>query len=577
MSVPPLDPLQPILDEIYGPEVSGQVLGKLHQLLEEYFTTPAKASPPPGGLSFRDVLLITYPDQFREPGIPPLKTLDKVAGQYLGEVVSGIHILPFYPSSSDEGFAVIDYASVDPRLGSWEDIRRLAGRYRLMVDAVINHISSQSAWFRAFLNGDPAYGRFFITVPPGTDLSMVVRPRALPLLTSFETSQGTELVWTTFSADQIDLNYHNPEVLLAVVDVLLHYVANGAQLIRLDAIAYLWKQIGTPSIHQPQTHAIIRLIRSLMDIAAPQVYLVTETNVPHHENLSYFGGGSGEADLVYNFALPPLVLHTFLTGDTRAINRWAQGISLPSRRVTFFNFLASHDGIGLNPVRGILAPEEIDRLVRTAQQHGGLVSLKTGADGRTTPYELNISLFDALSDPASGEPVDLQVDRFIAAQSIMTAFLGIPGVYVHSLFGSRNWKEGVTLTGQNRSINRQRFDFTRLVATLEDPESLPSRVYNRYASLLRIRTQEPAFDPYGCQRILEFNPAIFALLRLSSQDHRPVLCLANVTPHVQSFHSQSVSLALGKNYCSDLVSGRRFNLHTQSDFFLLPYQTAWLA
>ena len=353
---------------------------------------------------------------------------------------------------------------------------RVGKNFHLMFDGVINHISAQSEWFKAFLHDDPKYRDYFIVVDGKPDLSQVVRPRALPLLTEFTTPSGVKKVWTTFSADQIDLNYANPDVLLDIIDVLLFYVAQGAELIRLDAIAYLWKEIGTSCLHLPQTHRVIQLLRAILDEVAPHVALITETNVPHQDNISYFGDGHNEAQLVYNFALPPLTLHTFHTGDASALTQWAASLERPDRwgaatsdlqpssappvrsAPTFFNFLASHDGIGLNPARGILRDDEIAALVDRVVAHGGRVSYKSNPDGSTTPYELNINYFDALSDPNSSEPLSLQIDRFVAAHAIMLSLSGVPGLYFHSLFGSRGWPEGVTLTGQNRTVNRQKFD-----------------------------------------------------------------------------------------------------------------------
>ena len=169
-------------------------------------------------------------------------------------MVDDIHLLPFYPYSSDDGFSVIDYKQVNPALGTWDDVARVGQNFHLMFDGVINHISAQSAWFKAFLQDDPKYRDYFIVVEGEPDLSQVVRPRTLPLLTEFTTPSGAKKVWTTFSADQIDLNYANPEVLLDIIDVLLFYVAHGAELIRLDAIAYLWKEIGT-TVHSSAADA----------------------------------------------------------------------------------------------------------------------------------------------------------------------------------------------------------------------------------------------------------------------------------------------------------------------------------
>jgi len=449
------------LIELYGEPSGLETFRRLSILLDGYrdrILSPPQAS----SLSERDSILITYGDQVQAQNEKPLKTLNVFCKLHLTDIVSGIHILPFFPSTSDDGFSVLDYRKVDPALGDWDDITSLRGHFRLMYDAVVNHISSRSEWFQGFLRGDPRYRDYFIAVDGLPDLSQVVRPRTLPLLTNFKTSSGEKRVWTTFSEDQVDLNYKNSEVLLEILDVLLMYAERGADFIRLDAIAYLWKEIGTTCIHLPQAHRIIQFLRAAFDEVAPHVHLITETNVPHTDNVSYFGDGTNEAQLVYNFALPPLTLHTFHTGDARLLSDWARTFALPSDKTTFFNFLASHDGIGLNPVRGILSDADIASLVDKTLAHGGLISYKQEADGTQSPYEMNINYFDALSDPNGKEPLDLQVERFLAAQAIMLSLVGVPGIYFHSLFGSRGWLEGVRQTGHNRTINREKLQFDKL-------------------------------------------------------------------------------------------------------------------
>jgi glycosidase len=519
------------LVSLYGTAAAEAIFPRLEKRLREY-KRQALSRPTPRNarsLTQRDALLITYGDQVREPAVPPLRTLGYFLDRHLAGVLSGAHILPFYPSSSDDGFSVIDYGAVDPGLGEWSEIRRIGGRFDLMFDAVFNHISARSEWFQRFLKDDPLYRDFFIVVEGDPDLSQVVRPRALPLLTRFPTAGGEKKVWTTFSADQIDLNFRNPEVLLAVVDALLFYVTQGARFIRLDAIAYLWKEPGTACIHLPQTHRVIQLLRALLDEVAPEVRLITETNVPHADNISYFGDGAHEAQLVYNFALPPLVLHTIQTGNATALTHWAASLQLPSDQVTFFNFLASHDGIGVNPVRGILRDVEIDALVQRALAHGGLVSYKFNPDGSRSPYELNITYFDALSNPNDTEPLRIQVDRFLVAQAIMLAIIGIPGIYFHSLFGSRNDRAAADASGIPRRINRQKLAQAELETALADSASLRAQVFAGYQKLLQVRRAHPAFHPAGPCQVLSCGPSAFALLRTSPDRSERVFCVHNVS------------------------------------------------
>ena len=553
------------LEFLYGDEEAARAAAEIEAKLARFAVEHPRE--PVRRLDSSDALLITYGDQFREAGVPPLRSLLAFCDQFLSGAVSGVHILPFFPYSSDDGFSVIDYRQVDPLLGTWDDVEAIAAGYRLMADAVLNHCSSRHAWFQAFLAGDPDAEQRFISVDANVDLSGVVRPRALPLLTTYATARGPRHVWTTFSADQVDLNYANPAVLLDMLDVLLDYLAHGSQIIRMDAIAYLWKLPGTSCIHLEQTHRVVQLLRAVLERAAPGTVLVTETNVPHADNLSYFGDGSNEAQMVYNFALPPLTLHALQTGDGRVLSDWAAGLRLPSTEVTFFNFLASHDGIGLNPARGLLVESEIEGLIERVQRAGGLVSYKTNPDGSQSAYELNVNYFDALVEPERRDGVALAEARFLVAQAIMLALQGVPGIYVHSLVGSRGWPEGAELSGQKRTINRQKFDLGALRAELRDPQSRRARIYRCMLQWLRARAGCPAFDPFGSQRVLEAHPGALVLLRESGGAQ--ALCCFNLRDEELSLSLQGLD-----GSWRDLVDGGQPAPLGHID--LGPYQVLWL-
>ncbi|MEW5960737.1 MAG: alpha-amylase family glycosyl hydrolase, partial [Chloroflexota bacterium] len=478
------------------------------------------------------------------------------------------------PSSWDDGFSVIDYRTVDPAFGDWKDVARFCPHFRLMFDAVINHVSARSAWFQAFLRDDPAYRDYFIVVPDGTDLSKVCRPRPGLPLTCYPTPGGEKAVWTTFSANQIDLNYQHPQVLLEIIDVLLFYVAQGAEFIRLDAIAYLWKEIGTPCIHLPQTHQVVQLFRTILDIVAPQVMLITETNVPHRENISYFKDG---AQLVYQFSLAPLVLHTFRAGNAEALQSWVAGLEKLPSTATFFNFIASHDGIGVRPAEGILTPAEMQALADQTLTHGGHVSYKTNPDGSQSVYELNITLFDVLSDPKSREPEGVKIDRFMTSQAMMLALAGVPGIYVHSLVGSPNHHAGVTETGRARTINREKWRRVDLEAALNNPNARAARVFNRYVALLKARAAHSAFHPDGQQRVITGNPAIFNLLRTSPDGRERVLCVHNITDQTQQLEINVSNLALAETLQDILLAEKMETQNQVLHLTLAPYEMRWLA
>ncbi len=560
---------------IYGEETGAEVYEGYMRLVEKY--RPLLPIPKRAWLSQRDAILIAYGDQVRQPDVPPLGSLADFCTSYLQGTISTVHILPFFPYSSDDGFSVIDYRQVNPDLGSWQDIKSLGERFKLMFDAVINHISAGSDWFTGFLHDEPPYSDYFIVIDGDPDLSGVVRPRALPLLSTFTTPSGEKRVWTTFSDDQIDLKYHNPQVLLEILDTLLFYVLHGADLIRLDAIAYLWKEIGTACIHLPQTHRLVQLMRAAFDEVAPHVQIITETNVPHDENISYFGDGTNEAGLVYNFALPPLVLHSLHTGDATALSRWASGLSLPSDQVTYFNFLASHDGIGVTPAKGLIPPEDIQALVDQALAHGGRVSYRSNPDGSQSPYELNINYFDALSDPSSGEAQLIQVERFIAAYAIILSLVGVPGIYFHSLTGSRGWEEGVLQTGRNRTINRQKLELDMLRRELADPVSLRAQVFQHMKHLLEVRAAQPAFNPYGRQQVLDIDRRIFAVRRVSPGSGQSVICLQNISTQKVLVPPNHLDLPQLGEHPVDLVADVLMRPTIDEYLELRPYQTIWIA
>ncbi len=572
----PLMRIRNLLTSIYGAETAAHIEPALEARLEAFSACCPRRDG--GALTERDAILITYGDQFQEPGQPPLRTLRAFLDAHLSDALNGVHILPCFPYSSDDGFSVIDYRQVDPQLGDWDDIAALGARYRLMFDFVANHISQHSVWFQAFRRGEAPYDDYFITVDPGADLSQVVRPRALPLLTPVETAQGLRHVWTTFSDDQIDLNYANPQVFLEMTDVLLHYVAHGAEIIRLDAIAYLWKELGTSCIHLPQTHAVVKLWRAILDAVAPHVLLITETNVPHADNISYFGaplaetGGTDEAQLVYNFSLAPLTLHALQTGDATILSCWAAGLKPPSPAATFFNFIASHDGIGVMPARGILDEAQVQALAERTLAHGGQVSYKANSDGSVSAYELNITLYDFLNDPAHPHPA-VDVPRFLISQAILLALAGVPGIYVHSLFGSRNCYTCFAETGRARSLNRHKFDRAVLEATLADAALPMGEIFEGYRRLLRVRRAEPAFHPAGEQQVLDLGPALFAVLRTPPAGGRPVLCLHNVSSQPQIALLDALDGSVYDLLSGDVFSGSGDAVHIPLD----GYQTRWLA
>lgn len=479
-------------------------------------------------ISEKNIYLITYGDSIYEEGMPTIDSLNKFLNNKVGDSITDIHILPMFEYTSDDGFSVVDYMKIDEKLGNWDNINMISKDYRLMYDFVANHISKSSNWFKGYLNGEEKYQNYFIPKDETFDYSKVVRPRTSPLIHEYESKNGTKTAWTTFSEDQIDINIKYFPVLIETTEILLNYALNGATSIRLDAIGFLWKESGTSCIHLPQTHMIIQLWRIILDYFKPNTQIITETNVPHLENISYFGDTKNEAHMVYQFALPPLTLHAFTEHDSTKLTNWASTIDKVSDKATYFNFLSSHDGIGMRPTEGILTEEEKQVLVDKTITNGGRVSYKNNEDGTKSVYELNINYLDALLNKDEDIEEDLQVQKILSAHSLLLSFIGVPAIYYHSLLGSRNYYKGVEESGINRRINREKLEYNRICEELES-DSRRNKIFTKFKKLIDIRKSESAFSPYGTQKVLDFGSEIFSLERENKETNEKILYIVNIT------------------------------------------------
>ena len=555
------------LERLYGEQRALSVTSEVMELINSY--KRKQIEPDKKWVDEKDIMMITYGDSIKEEGEVPLRTLREFLSEHLTNEINAVHILPFYPYTSDDGFSVKDYKTINEKLGNWDDIQALSNQTDLMFDAVINHISSESNWFKEYLKGNEAYQDYFIEADPEADYSKVTRPRALPLLTKVETNNGEKHIWTTFSEDQIDLNYESDRVLLEVLDILLTYVERGARFLRLDAIGFMWKKLGTTSIHLEETHLLVQVMREVLEEAAPGTIVITETNVPHKDNISYFGDGSNEAHLVYQFPLPPLTLHSFQTGDASELTKWAQSLEATTETTTYFNFLASHDGIGVRPVEGILSASEVQRMADKVQKNGGYVSYKNNGDGTKSPYELNINYLDAISN--NGESNEKKAKRFIAAQSVLLSLMGVPGIYVHSLLGSQNDQSGVDETGRYRSINREKLTRSTLEDELQKEGSLRNLVFNDLKKLIRTRKSNKAFHPNASQQVLEMDHRIFSVVRTNEQTGDRVVAITNVSDDTITLKREILDSYFDST-AFDLISKCKIS----SDMTLSPYEVLWV-
>lgn len=518
-----------------------------------------------------DALVITYGNTLKDGTHKPLDLLNDFLTRYLKGVINGVHILPFFPFTSDDGFAVTDFRAVNPQLGDWADINRIADKFKLMSDLVLNHVSSQGAWFNAYRQRQAPYDAFFFEASPEDDLNMVVRPRTTPLLQEVETSDGPRHVWCTFSHDQIDLDFRNPEVLLEFLRIIRLHVDNGVQIIRLDAVAFLWKEVGSPSVHLPQTHAIVKLIRLLCDYAAEPVILLTETNVPKAENLSYFGKRD-EAHVIYNFPLPPLILHALMTGTAKHLMTWQRAMPPAPLGCAYLNFTASHDGIGMRPAEGLLSDEDQAAVIEVVKRIGGLVSMRALPDGGESPYELNTTFFEAMSQTVEG-PDEYHIARFICSQTIVMSLEGIPAFYIHSLLATPNDHASVEKRGMNRAINRHRWDYNDLRARLAEPDSTQAQVLGQLRDRLTIRQEQSALHPNATQFTLHLeDDRVFGVWRQSIDRQQSIFALHNVSSEAVDIPALLLNL-IGDEVWVDLLSDEQVSGDTVT---LAPYQCRWI-
>lgn len=564
------------LNMLFSDRLSPDILAQWRDRLLKAMRLPGQQIPPEASRNLwdeSDIALITYGDSIQSPEQKPLQVLHNFLNQRIGSAISWVHILPFHPWTSDDGFAVLDYSSVNESLGGWSDLTRIAVDYRMMADLVLNHCSSRSVWFENFRRGIHPGADYFYVPPEDFDVSQVVRPRTSALLETVQTDAGSRAVWCTFSADQVDFDFQNPAVIEEFSEIIRQLLDAGVRIFRLDAVAFLWKISGTSCINLPQTHEMVRLFRTLIECAQSDAIVITETNVPNTENLSYFGNGD-EAHAIYNFSLPPLLIHSLLTGSSQHLRAWMMSMPPAEAGTTYFNFIASHDGIGLRPVEGLLSENDLEKLVSTLESFGGLISRRQSGEEESRAYEVNIALFDALSGTVAGAD-ELGLERFVCAHAIMLGLEGVPAFYLHSLLGTQNDLERVRHTGHNRAINRHQWQLDDLAAALDNPESTHYRVLAALQKLIELRKQQLAFHPNATQFTLNLGDPLFGFWRQSMDRRQSIFCVYNVSDQPQMLSIQSLNLIATQDWY-DLVSGQKFDDSTNQTC-LGPYQSLWIS
>ena len=520
------------------------------------------------------ILLITYADSIsRGLSGKTLNDFGKFYKQYLEKFINSIHFLPFFPSSGDGGFSVKNHNDVDKAYGTWEDIQSLSKKANIMTDLVLNHSSSKGDWYKNFLDDKNPGKNYFYVVDKNYDCSKVVRPRDHDLLTEIELQNKKKFLWCTFSHDQIDLNFKNPDVLLEFIKLILKLSSYGIKIFRLDAVAFIWKQPGTTCLNLSQTHEIIKLLRDIVDQLDKNLIIVTETNLPKQENLSYFGKND-EAHWIYNFSLPPLIVNTFLFEDSVALTKWSMKMPPAQLGNAYLNFIASHDGIGMRPAEGVLSDKEIKKMLQRLKKNGSKFSMRKLSNNEEKVYEANISLFNALQFTDSDLKGKFALKRFIAAHCIILAIEGVPAFYFNSLFATKNDEETFANTGVKRNLNRYKWHYSTLVNLIKTNNTIEKNCYEIFKKLISIRKIQPAFHPNATQFTLNLDKNIFAVWRQSRDRKQSIFALTNVSSKTIKLNTNKINLIDDEQWF-DLLS-QETKITDDQYIKLMPFQSLWI-
>ncbi|MCF8092398.1 MAG: sucrose phosphorylase [Desulfotignum sp.] len=424
------------------------------------------------------IQLITYPDSLGAN----LPELHYVLRKYFLKAVSGVHLLPFYPSSSDRGFAPKTYDEVDPAFGSWDDVEKIGKDFDLIIDFMVNHISRQSVFFQDYIakGANSEYADMFLSfdklAPNGwikdEDLEKVYTRKPRPPYLTLERPDGAlEKIWCTFDYEQIDLDYDSPKTREIMRKFIIRLARNRPKMIRLDAIAYTTIKVGTNCFFlEPK---IWELLEWFNDFAAA---FDTEILPEVHEHYSYQFKLAQKGYWCYDFSLPMLVLHGIYMNTTRRLKSWLR--KCPRKQITT---LDTHDGIGVVDVMELLNQQEIDATLEKLYEKGSNVKKTySGPEYQNLDiYQVNCTYYSALG---------CDDDAYITARTIQFFAPGIPQVYYVGLLAGENDIALVEKTRQGRNINRHNY-------TLEEiREEVKKPVVQRLLKLMKFRNSYPAFN-----------------------------------------------------------------------------------
>ncbi len=559
-----------ILKTIYKPSLNERDIDHLKdqiiQIIKKFNQNNSKKKLT---ISEKTSLVICYGDNINSNQKNSIQVFQNFFKKNLKKYFNAIHFLPFYPSSSDSGFAVKDHYKIEKRIGSWSDIKKISKSSHVMADIVINHSSARGLWFKNFLKKKRPGKDYFLTVNSKFNTTKVVRPRDHKLLKKIDIFRKSDYLWRTFSTDQIDLDFKNPSVLLRFIKIMVHLVSNGVTIFRLDAIAYLWKKNGTNCINLKQTHEIVKLLRLISNLLNVETIIITETNLPEKENLSYFGKND-EANWIYNFSLPPLLIHAFLFENSSYLNKWSKKLPNAKFQNSYLNFIASHDGIGIRPTEGILNKESLNDFLKRLKKNGSKFSYRKVQNKSKKVYEANITVYDALKKSNTDPNGKFFLERYIAAHAIMISFEGIPAVYFNSLFGKANDEAKYVITGNNRDVNRYKWSHKNITKKLSDKTSKQSIFYQNLGKLLEIKRKQKAFHPNAKRLNINLGSKLFCFKRISLDKKQTIISITNCSS-VDQYPKLNKKYSKWKNIINPKINSLNESLK------LKPFETMWLS
>jgi glycosidase len=607
------------LSFVYGSEAEELFL-EIVQLLDSFLEQQPKAPDQsiPNVLhipkfSHKDIILNSYPDSIISESTSPLAALRKFGEEFLSNTINGIHILPFYPWDTDRGFSVLDYYEVDPRNGSWQDIRAIASTFdSLMIDVVINHASiDNSIVQQALLKQD--YHNYVLTFddqnkPSHDELVKITRARPSPVLTryalvkdSFDNDKATLVhpeekgqgwVWTTFSRSntpdgnidtrQVDFNFKNSKVFIEFLKIILEYISHGARWIRLDAIGYLWKEIGTNCLHRPQTHVITQLYSEILALLESfSIVLIAEVNEPQEKALQYLGlTEEPESDMIYLFTHFPLAVHAILSGTAKYYMNWLPSL-IPAIGKLFVTVLGTHDGMGQKPIGDWLPSSEKEFLQTTlVNKHGALPNFAHLSGGQKIIYELCSTPWSFINPKNSKHDRKIAIRRYSAVFTLGLMIKGVPSIYINGLLGIPNSEETLD---ENRTVNRQRLNESELLNILRDEANINSQILTELLRITEIRQNEPSFDLAGRFKPVTIHDSIVSIILSSNDQKDNLLAMVNVSNEIVNLKLDLKNLGGNKQrpeiHLVDILANeiiRETSNISEISVMLEPYQARWI-